>query len=130
MERVCEFLKNAGVYYLATVEGDQPRVRPFGTAHIFEGKLYIQTGKAKPVSKQIGINPKAELCAFKDGTWVRIECELVEDDRVEAKKSMLDEYTNLRGMYDENDENTQVLYLKNAKATFSSFTAAPEVVEF
>lgn len=130
MERVCEFLKQANVYYLATVEGDQPRVRPFGTAHIFEGKLYIQTGKVKPVSKQIAANPKAELCAFKDGTWVRIECELVEDDRVEAKKSMLDEYTNLRGMYDENDDNTQVLYLKNAKATFSSFTAAPEVTEF
>jgi len=130
MERVCQFLKEAGVYYLATVEGDQPRVRPFGTAHIFEGKLYIQTGKSKPVSKQLAENPKAEISAFKDGVWVRIACELVEDDRVEAKKSMLDEYTNLRAMYDENDSNTQVLYLKNAVATFSSFTAAPEVVEF
>ena len=69
MERVCKFLKEAGVYYLATVEGNQPRVRPFGTAHIFEGNLYIQTGKVKPVSKQIAKNPKAELCAFKDGTW-------------------------------------------------------------
>ena len=130
MERVCQFLKEAGVYYLATVEGNQPRVRPFGTAHIFEGKLYIQTGKSKPVSKQLAENPKAEISAFKDGVWVRIACELVEDDRVEAKKSMLDEYTNLRAMYDENDPNTQVLYLKNAVATFSSFTAAPEVVEF
>ena len=130
MERVCQFLKEAGVYYLATVEGDQPRVRPFGTAHIFEGKLYIQTGKSKPVSKQLAENPKAEISAFKDGVWVRIACELVEDDRVEAKKSMLDEYTNLRARYDENDPNTQVLYLKNAVATFSSFTAAPEVVEF
>ena len=130
MVRVCQFLKEAGVYYLATVEGNQPRVRPFGTAHIFEGKLYIQTGKSKPVSKQLAENPKAEISAFKDGVWVRIACELVEDDRVEAKKSMLDEYTNLRAMYDENDPNTQVLYLKNAVATFSSFTAAPEVVEF
>jgi len=130
MERVCQFLKEAGVYYLATVEGDQPRVRPFGTAHIFEGKLYIQTGKSKPVSKQLAENPKAEISAFKDGVWVRIACELVEDDRVEAKKSMLDEYTNLRAMYDENDPNTQVLYMKNAVATFSSFTAAPEIVEF
>ena len=134
MEKVCEFLKSAGVYYLATVEGDQPRVRPFGTAHIFEGKLYIQTGKSKPVSKpvskQLAANPKCEICAFKDGVWLRVAAELVEDDRVEAKKSMLDEYTNLRGMYDENDTNTQVLYLKNAVATFSSFTAAPEVHEF
>ena len=130
MKRVCEFLKEAGVYYLATVDGEQPRVRPFGTAHIFEDKLYIQTGKVKPVSKQIAANPKAELCAFKDGTWLRIQCELVEDDRVEAKKSMLDDYSDLRRMYDENDENTQVLYLKNAVATFSSFTEAPEVVEF
>ena len=130
MERVCNFLKEAGVYYLATVEGDQPRVRPFGTMHLFEGKLYIQTGKIKPVSKQLAENPKCELCAFKDGAWLRVAAELVEDDRVEAKKSMLDEYTNLRAMYDENDANTQVLYLKNAVATFSSFTAAPETVEF
>lgn len=130
MERVCEFLKSAGAYYLATVEGDQPRVRPFGTAHIFEGKLYIQTGKVKPVSKQIAANPKCEICAFKDGEWLRVAAELVEDDRVEAKKSMLDEYANLRSMYDENDGNTQVLYLKNAVATFSSFTKAPETYEF
>ncbi|MBQ1271396.1 MAG: pyridoxamine 5'-phosphate oxidase family protein [Clostridia bacterium] len=130
MKRVCDFLKAAGTYYLATVEGDQPRVRPFGTAHIFEDKLYIQTGKSKPVSKQLGINPKCEICAFKDGVWLRVAAELVEDDRVEAKKSMLDEYTNLRRMYDENDSNTQVLYLKNAVATFSSFTAAPETYEF
>ncbi|MBQ7886118.1 MAG: pyridoxamine 5'-phosphate oxidase family protein [Clostridia bacterium] len=130
MERVCEFLKAAGTYYLATVEGDQPRVRPFGTAHIFEGKLYIQTGKVKPVSKQLAVNPKAELCAFKDGVWLRVAGELVEDDRVEAKKSMLDAYSNLRAMYDENDSNTQVLYLKNATATFSSFTVPAETVTF
>lgn len=130
MERVCQFLKDAGVYYLATVEGDQPRVRPFGTAHIFGGKLYIQTGKSKPVSKQLNQNPKAEICAFHDGKWLRIAGELVEDDRVEARKSMLDAYPNLRGMYDENDGNTQVLYFKNAVATFSSFTAPAEVITF
>jgi len=130
MERVYEFMKKAGVYYLATVEGDQPRVRPFGTFHLFEGKLYIQTGKLKPVSKQLAVNPRAELCAFQDGAWLRIAAELVEDDRVEARKSMLDEYSDLRRMYDENDGNTQVFYLKNAVATFSSFTAAPETVEF
>ena len=130
IERVCQFLKDAGVYYLATVEGDQPRVRPFGTAHIFEGKLYIQTGKVKPCSKQIATNPKVEISAFHNGTWIRIAGELVEDDRVEAKKSMLDAYSNLRRMYDENDGNTQVLYFKNAVATFSSFGAAPKTVTF
>jgi len=130
MEKVCEFLKSAGVYYLATVEGDQPRVRPFGTAHIFEGKLYIQTGKVKPVSKQLAANPKCEICAFKDGVWLRVAAELVEDDRVEARKSVLDAYSELRAMYDENDGNTQVLYLTKAVATFSSFTAAPEVHRF
>ena len=130
MQRVCDFLKDAGVYYLATVEGDQPRVRPFGTAHIFEGKLYIQTGHVKPCAQQLLANPKAELCAFHKGTWLRIACELIEDDRVEARKSMLDAYPNLRRMYDENDGNTMVLYMKNATATFSSFTAAPEVVTF
>ena len=130
MEKVLQFLKDAGTYYLATVEGDQPRVRPFGTINLFEGKLYIQTGKSKNVSKQIHANPKAELCAFKDGVWVRIACELVEDDRREARASMLDAYPQLRGMYSEDDGNTEVFYLKNAVATFSSFTAAPETLEF
>ena len=130
MQRVHDFLKNAETYYLATVEGDQPRVRPFGTVHIFEGKLYIQTGKAKPVAQQLAANPKAEICAFKDGAWLRVSGELVEDDRVEARKSMLDAYPGLRRMYDENDGNTQVLYFKHAVATFSSFGAPAETVEF
>lgn len=130
MKRVEQFLKDAGVYYLATLDGDQPRVRPFGTAHIFEGKLYIQTGKVKDVSKQIHANPKVEICAFKDGEWLRICCQLAEDDRREARQSMLDAYPSLRGMYSEDDGNTEVFYIKNATATFSSFTKAPEVVEF
>jgi len=130
MKRVLDFLKKAGVYYLATAEGDQPRVRPFGTINEFEGKLYIQTGKVKPTSHQLMANPKAEICAFCDGKWIRIACRLIEDDRVEAKKAMLDEYPNLRGMYDENDGNTQVFYMQNAVATFSSFGNDPEIVEF
>ena len=130
MQKVHDFLKDAGTYYLATMEGDQPRVRPFGTVHIFEGKLYIQTGKVKPVSGQLAANPKAEICAFKDGTWLRLACELVEDDRVEARKSMLDAYPMLRGMYNENDGNTQVLYIKNAVATFAFFSAPAETVKF
>ena len=130
MEKVEKFLKDAEVYYLATVEGDQPRVRPFGTAHIFDGKLYIQTGKVKDVSKQLHANPKAEICAFKDGTWLRVAGELVEDDRLEAKESMLDAYPSLKGMYSADDGNTEVFYFKNATATFSSFTSAPEVVTF
>ncbi len=130
MEKVVQFLKNAGTYYLATVDGDQPRVRPFGTAHIFEGKLYIQTGKSKDVSKQLHANPKAEICAFKDGKWLRVAGELVSDDRREAKASMLDAYPSLQSMYSADDDNTEVLYFKNATATFSSFTDAPEVIKF
>ncbi len=130
MERVAQFLKEAGTYYLATVEGDQPRVRPFGTAHIFDGKLYIQTGKVKDVAKQIAENPKVEVCAFKDGAWLRVAGELVEDDRREARVSMLGAYPDLKAMYDPDDGNTVVYYFKNATATFSSFTAPPEVVEF
>lgn len=130
MERVAEFLKKAETYYLATAEGDQPRVRPFGTVNLFDGKLYIQTGKVKDVSKQIHANPKVELCAFRDGTWLRVAGELVEDDRLEARQSMLDAYPELQSMYKADDGNTEVFYLKNATATFSSFTAAPEVVTF
>ncbi len=130
MEKVVKFLKDAGTYYLATVEGDQPRVRPFGTAHIFEGRLYIQTGKKKDVSKQLHINPKAEICAFKDGEWLRVAGKLIEDDRVEARQSMLDAYPSLKSMYAADDGNTEVFYFKNATATFSSFTHEPEVVKF
>ncbi len=130
MEDILKFLKEAETYYLATVEGDQPRVRPFGTAHVFEGRLYIQTGKKKSVSKQLSANPKAEICAFKGGEWLRVSGTLIEDDRTEAKKSMLDDYPQLRSMYDENDGNTQVFYFKDAKAVFSSFAAPEKVVEF
>lgn len=125
-----QFLKKAGTYYLATVEGDQPRVRPFGTAEIFEGKLYIQTGKAKNVYKQLLANPKAEICAFVEGDWIRIACELIPDERVEAKKDMLDKNPDLRGMYNETDDNTIVLYMRNAHATVSSFTHPAEEYEF
>lgn len=128
MEEVLEFLKSAGVYYLATVEGDQPRVRPFGTSVVFEGKLYIQTGKIKNVSKQIQANPKAEICAFKDGTWLRVAGKLVRDDRVEAKEYMLDAYPNLKSMYSATDDNTEVLYFTDAVATFSSFGGEPKTI--
>ena len=130
MQRVEKFLKEAGTYYLATVEGDQPRVRPFGTVNIFDGKLYIQTGKSKEVSKQIQKNPKVEICCFKDGKWLRLAGELVRDDRREAKADMLEHYPELKGMYSADDDNTEVLYFKNAIATFSTFTAAPKVVKF
>ena len=130
MQEVCEFLKKCGTYYLATVEGDQPRVRPFGTANIFEDKLYIQTGKSKEVSKQIQKNPKVELCGFTEGKWIRVAGELVRDDRVEAKQSMLDAHPSLKGMYSAEDDNTEVLYFKNATATISSFTDAPKTITF
>lgn len=130
MKEVYDFLKKAGVYYLATTEGDQPRVRPFGTVDIFDGKLYIQTGKRKEVAKQLAANPKAEICAFMDGKWLRLSGELVEDDRREARKHMLDSYPELRRMYNEDDGNTLVLYFRNATAVFSSFTEAPRTIEF
>ncbi len=129
-ERISDFLKAAGTYYLATVEGDQPRVRPFGTVDVFNNELHIQTGASKAVAAQLRANPKAELCAFKDGTWLRISCELVEDNTLKAQKSMLDAYPELRRMYAEGDGNTLVLKLINVTATFSSFTAAPEVLSW
>lgn len=128
LERVCNFLKEAKTYYLATAEGDQPRVRPFGTAHIFEGKLYIQTGKVKSVSHQLMENPKAEICAMNKGQWLRVAGRLVEDDRAEARQSLLDAYPSLQKMYKADDGNTQVFYFEDATATFSSFGKEPEVI--
>ena len=130
MKEVQEFLKECGIYYLATVEGDQARVRPFGTAEIFEDHLYIQTGKKKDVFKQIENNPNVEICGFKDGKWIRVSGKLVLDDRVEAKKDMLDKNPDLRNMYDENDDNTEVLYFESGVATIYSFTEAPKTIEF
>lgn len=130
MEEVWKFLKDCGTYYLATMDGDQPRVRPFGTAEIFEGKLYIQTGKKKDVSKQIQKNPNVEICAFKDGKWIRVTGKLVRDDRLEAKVDMLDKNPMLKRMYAADDDNTEVLYFDEAKAVISSFTEEPIVIEF
>lgn len=130
LEKITAFLKEVKTYYLATADGDQPRVRPFGTAHIFEDKLYIQTGKSKDVSKQIHANPNVEICAFDGNDWLRICGKLVEDDRIEARQSMLDDYPELQAMYKADDGNTEVFYFKDATAIFSSFTHDPEVIEF
>ena len=130
IEKVYNFLDEAQTYYLATVEGDQPRVRPFGTALLYNGKLYIQTGKVKDVSKQLSANPKAEICAFHGGKWLRVAGELINDDSRDVKVAMLEKMPSLKAMYSADDDNTQVLYFKNATATFSSFTEAPETVTF
>ena len=130
MEEVQKFLKECGVYYLATVDNNEPKVRPFGTAEIFDGHLYIHTGKNKDVFKQIEKNNKVELCGFKDGKWIRVSGNLLVDDRIEAKKDMLDKNPQLRGMYDENDDNTAVLYFESGKAIISSFTEEPKTIVF
>lgn len=130
MKEVQEFLKECGVYFLATSEDNIPHVRPFGTAEIFENKLYIQTGKKKDVSKQIAKNPNVELCAYKDGKWLRVKGVLVRDERLEAKKDMLDKNPELKSMYSAEDDNTEVLYFEKATATFYSFTDSPREIEF
>ena len=130
MKEVFDFIKECGTYYLATVEDGQPRNRPFGTINIFEDRLYIQTGKSKEVSKQIQKNPRVELCCFNGKQWLRLSGELVRDDRLEPKKAMLEHYPELKSMYSAEDENTEVLYFKNATATISSFTDAPRVIKF
>jgi len=135
MQEVCDYLKRCETFYLATVDGDQPRVRAFGAAHIFEGKLYIITARAKAVSKQMDANPKIEICAiegevFSGGSWLRLEAVAVDDNRIEAKQSMLEAYPQLQNLYNANDDNTQVLYLKDATATISSFGGEPKVIKF
>lgn len=130
MNEVYEFLKAAKTYYIATTEGDQPRVRPFGTVDIFNGKLYIQTGKCKDVSKQMHINPKIEICAFDGTKWLRVAATAVEDDNIEASRHMLDAYPELKSMYAAGDGNNEVFYLTEATATFSSFAEKPKTVRF
>lgn len=128
MKEVYEFLKKCGTYYLATIDGNKPRVRPFGTINLFEDRLYIQTGKVKNVSKQIEVNNNVEICGFHNGEWIRVSGKLIRDDRVEAKKAMLDKYPDLRNMYNENDDNTEVLYFDNMEAIVYSFTSEPRKI--
>ncbi len=130
MKEVYEFLKNAQVYYLATIDGDQARVRPFGTINIFEDKLYIQTGLVKDVAKQMAANPKVELSAMFEGKWIRVAAEAVLDNNIAAQESMLAAYPNLQAMYKPGDGNTATYYLKNATATICSFTEAPRTITF
>jgi uncharacterized pyridoxamine 5'-phosphate oxidase family protein len=130
MQEVYEFLKKCGAYYLATIDNDKPQVRPFGTVNIYDGKLYIQTGKVKDVSKQMMKNPNISICAMTGDEWIRIDATAVEDDRVEARQSMLDDYPSLKSMYSATDDNCQVLYLKDAVATISSFSHEPKVIKF
>lgn len=130
MNEVRDFLKESGMFFIATIDGDSPRVRPFGVAEIYEEHLYIQTGKKKDVFKQIEKNNNVEICAFNNGRWIRVSGKLILDDRVKVKKYMLDQNPELRSMYDENDDNTAVLYFESGKAVISSFTEAPKVIEF
>ena len=130
IEKVYHFLNDAQTYYLATVDGAKPRVRPFGTILLQNGKLYNQAGKVKEVSRQISENPFVEICAFMNGAWLRVSAELVEDDSHDVKVAMLEKMPALKGMYSADDGNMQMFYLKDATATFSSFTAAPEVITF
>ena len=130
MNEVYEFLKKYHTFYLATVEGDQPRVRPVGAIGVFEGKLYTQSGHVKNVAKQLEANPKAEICCFGDGTWLRIACKLIEDPRIEAQEAMLEANPGLRRMYAAGDGNTQVLRFDDVTATCSSFTSEPRTVTF
>jgi uncharacterized pyridoxamine 5'-phosphate oxidase family protein len=130
MNEAYEFLKKVGTYYLATVDGDQPRVRAFGTIDLFEGRLYIQTGRGKDVSKQIAANPKVEICAFDGEQWLRLAATLVDDPRIEAERHLLDAYPELAGMYEAGDGNNQVLYLTDATATFTTFGSEPRTITF
>lgn len=130
MEKTYEFLKKCNTYYLATMDGDKPRVRPFGTINIYDGKLYIQTGKIKKVSRQMHENPRIEISASADGQWIRLEATAVEDERLEAQKSMLDAYPSLQSMYKVGDGNTEVWYLKDATASIISFSGEKTVEQF
>ena len=130
MNEVYEFLKNCGVYYLATVEGDKPRVRPFGTVDIFEDKLYIQTGKVKEVAKQMKANPNVEISGMYEGKWIRVSAEAILDERIEAAEHMLEAYPSLKNMYKAGDGNTEVYYLKNVTAIISSFAEPAKTIKF
>ena len=130
MEEIYALLKKSGTYFLATCEDTQPRVRPFGTVNLYHGRLYLQTGKSKSVSRQLHANPKLELCAMVDGDWLRVEATATEDDDRDARVSMLEAYPELRSLYSPDDGNTEVWFLRNVTATLYSFTEPPKTFKF
>lgn len=130
MNRIYEFLKECGTYFIATVEGDKPHVRPFGTIDLYEGRLYIQTGKVKSVSKQIKVNPNIEICGMKGDKWIRVEAKAVLDERIEPQVHMLEQYPSLQGRYKAGDGNNEVFCLKEGTAQICSFTEDPEIINF
>lgn len=130
MEEVLKYLKESGIFYLATTEGNQPRVRPFGAVCSFEGKLYIITNNKKPVYDQMLVNPKIELSGMNKGTWIRLEGEAVLDKRREARVAMMNDYEAALGkMYSVDDNLMEVFYLQNAKATIYSMADGPKVIQ-
>ena len=128
--KVCNFLDQVKTYFIATVDGNKPKVRPFGTALVHDGKLYIQSGKGKEVVKQIKNNPFVEICAFDGSKWLRISAELVNDNNHDVKVAMLEKMPELKGMYNADDDSMEMFYMKNAEAVFCSFTSAPEKLNF
>jgi uncharacterized pyridoxamine 5'-phosphate oxidase family protein len=131
MDEVLKFLQGCGTFYIATAEGDQPRVRPFGAVHIYDGKMYICTNRQKPVSQQMKANPKIEISAASaEGKWLRLTAEAVLDDRVDARRAMLESVPSLRHMYKEDDGIFEVYYLKNANAVISSFGGDTATFQF
>ena len=131
IEKVYNYLNDSGTYYLATVDGNKPQVRPFGTILLDDGKLYIQTGKGKRVVQQLSANPNAQICACKnDGTWIRVSAELVPDNRREIKEKMLEKMPVLKNMYSAEDDSMQMYWLKDGEACICSFAAAPETIQF
>lgn len=130
MKEVYEFLKNAETYYLATMDGNQPRVRPFGTVDLFENKIYIQTGLVKDVAKQMIANPKVEISAMYEGRWIRVAGEAVLDENAAAQEHMLEGYPSLKAVYQPGDGNTAVFYLQNATAQICSFAEPAKTITF
>ena len=131
VKEVLRFLEDSKVFYVSTVDGNKPRVRPFSGIHEFEGRLYMPTSNKKKVFAQMMENPNVEICCMANGKWIRIEAEIVRDERIEARKSMLDHYgTALTRMYSLDDGKFEVVYLNNAKATICSFTETPASFEF
>ena len=132
VQEVRDYLHECGVFYIATQDGDQPRVRPFGVAEVLNGKLYIQTGKKKKVFKQMMTNPKFEITAVKPSgaEWIRISGKLVNDESREAKAYVLEKNPELKSMYSADDDNTAVLYITGGVAQFCSFSAPTKEIRF
>lgn len=124
-----DFFQNAKMFFIATTEEDQPRVRPFGHLVEYHGQFYFNTGKHKNVYQQLMKNPKVEICAFDKGVWYRVAGCAAESDNEEIKQMMMEIDPVVKRNYGQDTSDLAIFGLVNVKSYRCTFASNELVYE-